>query len=114
MSNETESAYEHGRRESDNHSGLERHLSSIGVAITVLVLGWVSTSIMSQTESIAVLSNKVMHVKEMIETAASDRYTGSQATTDKLMVKLQLDAMNKRLDHVEGEHKDHELHKRGK
>ena len=114
MRNETESEHEHNRRDSDNHSGLEGHLSSIGVAITILVLGWVSTSIMSQTESIAVLHLEIKHVKELISGAAADRYTGSQATADKLMVELQLDALRKRLDHVEGEHKDFVLKKRDK
>ena len=114
MRNETESEHEHNRRDSDNHSGLEGHLSSIGVAITILVLGWVSTSIMSQTESIAVLHLEIKHVKELISSAATDRYTGAQAATDKLMAELHLGSLRKRVDNIEGDHKDYGLKKRDK
>jgi len=94
---------EQERRISDSR-GLERHLSSIGVAITVLVLGWVSTSIMSQTESIAVLHMEVKHIKEIINSSNTDRYTGTNAIADKMLSTRRMDSLGKRVTHLEEVH----------
>jgi len=88
------------RRATDNR-GLERHLSSIGVAITILVLGWVSTSIMSQTESIAVLGLEIKHVKEMIVNNSHDKYTGSQAASNIIMANMKFESIERRLAKLE-------------
>ena len=89
-------------------STIERHASTVGIAIIIAILLWVGDSILEQADSqgklsgdIRVMASEVNHLKQMINKATANRYTSLDAARDKIEYTRQYDIINKRVDGLE-------------
>ena len=98
---------------------LERHASTIGIAIIIGLLLWVGNSILSQSEKqskmsgdIRVMAKEINYLNTMITAATNNRYTSYDAARDKEIRSRQIESdkaeynrrfegIEKRIDHVE-------------
>jgi len=95
------------------HEGntLERHASTIGIAIIIAILMWVGNSILVQGENqglmrgdLKVMSNEIAHLKDMVKQTSMDRYTATDARKDKSECQMKFDVINSRLLRLERKH----------
>ena len=87
---------------------MERHASTIGIAIIIAILMWVGNSILVQGENqglmrgdIKVMSNEIIHLKDMVKVATSDKYTATDANRHRESCDVKFRLIDKRLDKLE-------------
>jgi len=88
--------------------GVERHASTVGIAVIIALLMWVGNSILEQGISqgamsgdIRVLSGEVAHLKQIVEDATKNRYTARDAERDKAYLDIKINGLEGRVKHLE-------------
>lgn len=68
-------------------SGLLSFISKISpgifVALVVMSIGWIGSNSMQTNVTLAVMSADIIQLKEQIKTAGNDRYSNTQAISDR-------------------------------
>jgi len=104
-------------------SVLERHISTLMLAIIIALVSWFGKTVLdnnqnmneqskvqikSQAEmvgSINILTLEMQHLKELLEVASKDRYTGQDASRDNKIQNERCNRLEKRLQYLEDFHK---------
>jgi len=94
-------------RRVSNHT-MERHASSIGIALIIAMLLWVGNSILTQSKTqgkisgdIRVMASEVKHLKQIIKDATENRYTALDAKRDRDECERRYSGIVIRIDELE-------------
>lgn len=85
-------------------SGLEKHIQTGIQVLLIAVCGWMATTVQETSIQVAKLSERVAYLQvevSNLETAASDRYTKTDALEDLSAINDQLRDIRERLRAVE-------------
>lgn len=107
----TEDMNQHSGQITDRRSPgstMERHASSVGIAIIIAILLWVGNSILKQgtqqgvmSGDIRVMASKIENLQAIISSASADRYTSTQANRAKDESDRRFSRLETRVGHIE-------------
>lgn len=95
-------------RRAGDQRGIERHIQTIIVGISLALLAWVGLTLTQNVETMARVDEKVKNMeinlnelKREVKVATKDRYTWKDAQADQRALNYQLEALDTRITKIE-------------